>query len=120
MSEELTEAAVRERLDEIVDPCSEANGSDLSIVEMGLLDGIETDDGHVHVDLLVTSPHCMMAPVFVKEIDEKVGGLPGVDSTSVDTDAGMQWKPDMITEEGERKREQARSYPRPATAQNPD
>lgn len=102
-----TEAAVHERLDRIVDPCSAANGSDLSIVEMGLLDAITIDGGHVTVDLRVTSPHCMMLGVFIDSVDREVGSLAGVEHVDVNFDAGMEWSADMITEEGRRKREQA-------------
>lgn len=42
---------IRERLDEVVDPCSAANGTDLSVIEMELLDGIDIGDGHVTVSI---------------------------------------------------------------------
>lgn len=104
-----TEAAVRDRLDDVIDPCSEANGTNLSVIEMGLLDAIEIDGGHVHVDLHVTSPHCMMTPFFVDEISERVGELEPVSDVTVDFDAGMEWTPEMITEDGRRKRDRRRS-----------
>lgn len=109
MSDSPTEADVRDRLDRIVDPCSEANGSNLSIVEMGLVDEIDIDGSHVTVDLRVTSPHCMMLPAFIDGADEEVGSLPSVESVRVNFDDGMEWSDDMITEEGQRKREQAHS-----------
>lgn len=48
----------------------------------------------------------MMTPFFVERIEEEVGALPGTDDVKVKFDARFQWSPDMITEEGERKREQ--------------
>lgn len=105
-----TEAAVRERLANVVDPCSEANGTDLHILEMGLLRGIEIDGGCVTVDLRLTSPHCMMVPFFVERIGEEVGAHPTVETVDVTHDAGLSWTPEMITESGREKRERAQAH----------
>lgn len=96
--------AVRERLDEIVDPCSEARGTDISIVEMGLLKRIEVDDGSVHIELRITSPSCMMVGYFIEQANERVGSLPGVEEVTLATDAGLSWREDMMAESAERKR----------------
>lgn len=90
---------VRERLDEIVDPCSEARGTDISIVEMGLLKSIEVTDGHVHIDLRITSPSCMMVGYFIEQTEERVGSLPGVDEVTLSTDAGMDWREEMMADD---------------------
>ena len=65
-----SKSAIRNKLDNVIDPCSEANGSNLSIVEMGLVDEIQLDGNEVTVDMLLTSPHCMMLPAFVDGVDE--------------------------------------------------
>jgi metal-sulfur cluster biosynthetic enzyme len=98
--------AVREQLDEIVDPCSEARGTDISIVEMGLLKRIEVEDGSVHVELRITSPSCMMVGYFIEQANERVGSLPGVEEVTLSTDAGLSWRDEMMAEEArERRRE---------------
>lgn len=89
----------RNRLDEIVDPCSEARGTDISIVEMGLLKSIEVSDGHVHIDLRITSPSCMMVGYFIEQAEQRVGSLDGVEEVTLSTDAGMQWREEMMAEE---------------------
>jgi metal-sulfur cluster biosynthetic enzyme len=98
--------AVREKLDGIVDPCSEARGTDISIVEMGLLKRIEVDDGSVHVELRITSPSCMMVGYFIEQANERVGSLPGVEEVTLSTDAGLSWRDEMMAEAAkERRRE---------------
>ncbi|MEF8877499.1 MAG: iron-sulfur cluster assembly protein [Haloarculaceae archaeon] len=98
--------AVREQLDGIVDPCSEARGTDISIVEMGLLKRIEVEDGSVHVELRITSPSCMMVGYFIEQANERVGSLPGVEEVTLSTDAGLSWRDEMMAEEArERRRE---------------
>lgn len=96
--------AVRERLDEIVDPCSEARGTDISIVEMGLLKSIEVDGGTVHVELRITSPSCMMVGYFIEQAEERVGKLSGVEEVTLETDAGLSWREEMMSEEAKERR----------------
>jgi len=106
MGTEPSPLAVREKLDEIVDPCSEARGTDISIVEMGLLKRIEVDGGSVHVELRITSPSCMMVGYFIEQASERVGSLPGVEEVTLSTDAGLSWRDEMLAEEAkERRRE---------------
>jgi metal-sulfur cluster biosynthetic enzyme len=96
--------AVRERLDDIVDPCSEARGTDISIVEMGLLKRIEIDEGAVHVELRITSPSCMMVGYFIEQAQRRVGTLEGVEEVTLSTDAGLSWTDDMMAESAKRRR----------------
>jgi metal-sulfur cluster biosynthetic enzyme len=98
--------AVRDKLDQIVDPCSEARGTDLSIVEMGLLKSVDVSEGHVHIDLRITSPSCMMVGYFIEQAEERVGSLAGVEEVTLTTDAGMDWREEMMSEDAlERRRE---------------
>jgi len=106
--EQPTVERVRRELDDIVDPCSAARGTDISIVELGLVKDIEITDGDVEVEMRVTSPGCMMVPFFHREIDERVGSLPGVTHTGLTTDAGMEWHPDMMSDEARARREERR------------
>jgi len=106
MGTEPSPLAVREKLDEIVDPCSEARGTDISIVEMGLLKRIEVDGGSVHVELRITSPSCMMVGYFIEQANERVGDLQGVEEVTLSTDAGLSWRDEMMAEDAkERRRE---------------
>lgn len=106
MGTEPSALAVRERLDKIIDPCSEARGTDISIVEMGLLKRIEVEDGSVHIELRITSPSCMMVGYFIEQANERVGSLPGVEEVTLSTDAGLSWRDEMMAEEAnERRRE---------------
>jgi len=113
----VTTDAVRAVLDTVIDPCSAANGTDLSIVEMGLLDDVSIDDGHVEVDLMVTSPMCTMVPYFIKEIRRDVGDLDGVESVAVSADNGLEWVPSMMVDDAqERRRETLETRERAATS----
>lgn len=99
------ENAVRDALAEIVDPCSAANGSNLDIVEMGLVKSVEIDKGDVRVEMRLTTPACHMVPYFIEEIESRVGALSGVESVEVETDDGMEWDTEMMSEEAKEKRQ---------------
>ncbi|PGF17698.1 hypothetical protein CP556_17405 [Natrinema sp. CBA1119] len=103
------ERRIRERLDEVVDPCSAANGTDLSIIEMGLLDGIDVNEGHVTVSMRLTSPFCMQLPYFVEEVDERVSAIDGVVSVTLETDEGVDWHTGMMTEEARKRRRERKA-----------
>lgn len=96
---------VREALTEVVDPCSAATGSALDIVAMGLVKAVDVDDGHVAVDLRLTTPACHMVPYFDREVRRRVGSLSGVDSVAVETDAGVEWTAEMLSPSAVRRRE---------------
>lgn len=95
---------VRERLHEVVDPCSAATGSNLDIVEMGLVKSIDITESNVHIEMRLTSPMCHMVPYFYEEVEGSVGELPPVESVTLETDAGFEWDESMMSDEAKRRR----------------
>lgn len=91
-----TREAVLERLETVVDPCSVGAGTEHNVREMGMVDQIEIRNGDVTVHLHLTTPHCMMVPYFVDEVDRAVGSLPGVTEVNLETDNGLRWRPSMM------------------------
>jgi metal-sulfur cluster biosynthetic enzyme len=100
---------VEQRLDEVVDPCSAANGTDLGLVEMGLVADIEIESTQVTVSLRLTSPFCMQIPYFIDEVEEKVGELDGVSSVTLETDQGMEWHQGMMADSARARREERKA-----------
>lgn len=101
------ETRVRERLESVIDPCSAAQGYDLDVVEMGLVEDVTVADGHVTVSLRLTSPTCMMVDRFVEQLDRHVGELPAVESVELATDDGLSWHPGMMAESVRERRREA-------------
>lgn len=106
MAGEPTESDVREKLREVIDPCSASRGTNHDVIDMGLLDSIDIDGGAVTVHLRLTSPTCFMVPYFIQETEERVGSLDGVESVNLETDTGMNWRPHMMSDEAKRRREE--------------
>jgi metal-sulfur cluster biosynthetic enzyme len=100
---------VEQRLDEVVDPCSAANGTDLGLVEMGLVADIEIESTQVTVSLRLTSPFCMQIPYFIDEVEENVGELDGVSSVTLETDQGMEWHRGMMADSARARREERKA-----------
>jgi hypothetical protein len=45
---------------------------------------------NVDVEMRLTSPACFMIPLFIEEVDEKVGSVPGIESVDLETDNGFE------------------------------
>jgi metal-sulfur cluster biosynthetic enzyme len=96
---------IREKCREVVDPCSAATGSNLDIVEMGLVKSINvTKEGHATIELRLTTPTCNMVAYFVEEIERYVSPLPEVTSVNIDPDNGLEWTEDMMSDKANRRR----------------
>src|ERR1700676_4422862 len=68
-----TEDDVMEALSNVIDP-----ELGLDFVELGLIYGVEVDDGKVRVTFTLTTPGCPIGPQVTEQIEEFVGELEGV------------------------------------------
>ena len=82
----VTPEEVREALREVEDP-----EIGISIVDLGLLRGIEVEDesGNVTVALTLTSPMCPLGPQLMSAVRQSALKLPGVTRAEV----RLVWKP---------------------------
>jgi metal-sulfur cluster biosynthetic enzyme len=99
------ETQVRERLDEVLDPCSTFTERPQSIVDLGLVDGVDIDAGSVTVYLLPTNQLCMYIPHMAEEIETRVEELSAVDSVTVEVVADKVWTRARMTSAAKRERE---------------
>lgn len=81
-------AAVRAVLNSIVDPCSAAMAEPIGIADMGLVEDVRVEAGHVVVVVVPTSPHCLFTALFEEEIEKRVAALPWVESVRVELEEG--------------------------------
>ncbi len=87
----VTEKDVRDALKSVKDP--ELN---LDLVVLGLIYGIEVEDGDVHIVMSLTSPMCPVADQIVVEARDAVSGVEGVESCQVDLTFDPQWTPERM------------------------
>ena len=88
----VTPEIVRKALRAVKDP--ELN---LNIVDIGLVyDVIVNDDGHVQINMTLTSPGCPSGPEIVGDVRQTVADLEGVKSVDVEIVWEPYWTPERM------------------------
>jgi metal-sulfur cluster biosynthetic enzyme len=91
------DAAVAAALEDVVDPCSVAQGTPLSLPAMGLVRRWTLDDGgRLVLDVAVTAPGCGYLGVFADAAARALAPLPGVREVTVRLDAALVWSEDLL------------------------
>ena len=85
---------VTEALSNVIDP-----ELGLDFVELGLIYGVEIDEGRVEVTFTLTTPACPIGPQVSEQIEEFVGELPGVDAVVPTMVFTPPWTPDRMSED---------------------
>ncbi len=71
----------------------------VDIYEMGLIYDIQLDDANnAHVLMTLTSPACPVAGTLPGEVEMKVAGVAGVESSKVELVWDPAWNPEMMSE----------------------
>ncbi|NJS15090.1 MAG: SUF system Fe-S cluster assembly protein [Sphingopyxis sp.] len=86
--------AVIASLKEIFDPEIPVN-----IYDLGLIYGVEIDEGHVVVNMTLTTPHCPVAESMPAEVELRVGSVPGVGDVEVNLVWDPPWSPGNMSDE---------------------
>lgn len=94
----LTVEAVYEALDTVKDPCMGAAGLDLSIVDLGLVYGVEVRDGVVNVEITFTEIGCIFTHVIGAEVYDAVEALRGVERVEVMPRWTPVWSPERLNQ----------------------
>ena len=71
----------------------------VNIYDLGLIYGVEVDEGHVHVNMTLTTPHCPVAETMPTEVELRVGSVPGVGVVDVNLVWDPPWDPGKMTDE---------------------
>ena len=82
---------IRDRLRTVLDP---ETGRDL--IAMGMIYGIEIQDGHVRVDMTTTTRGCPLADFLRLGVETALGSVEGVGSVDVRLVWEPAWTPDRM------------------------
>jgi metal-sulfur cluster biosynthetic enzyme len=93
----VTKEKVLEALKEVYDPEIPVN-----VVDLGLIYGVEVEDGDVHVEMTLTAPGCGMGPYIAQQAEWRIAEVEGVEDVQVDVVFEPQWTPDRISEDGKK------------------
>jgi metal-sulfur cluster biosynthetic enzyme len=68
----------------------------LNILDLGLVYGIRVDGPIVSVDMTLTSPGCPSGPEIMRDIEQQLRTMPGVEDVKVNLVWAPFWTPDKI------------------------
>lgn len=72
----------------------------VDVYELGLIYEVKINaDGHVEIEMTLTSPNCPVAESMPKEVEDKVAAIDGVTSAKVNIVFDPPWDKDMMSEE---------------------
>ncbi|PSP45709.1 metal-sulfur cluster biosynthetic enzyme [Halobacteriales archaeon QH_10_70_21] len=72
----------------------------ISIVDLGLIYGVEVDDGTAEIDMTLTYTGCPARDMLISEVLRSVGDVDGVESVDVNVVWSPGWTVEMVTEHG--------------------
>ncbi|NIT37421.1 MAG: DUF59 domain-containing protein [candidate division Zixibacteria bacterium] len=74
----------------------------LSIVDLGLVYGVDVEGGKVNVKMTVTAPGCPMAHFMAQMAKQAVEKLEGVAEANVDVVFEPPWNPNMMSDKAKK------------------
>lgn len=69
----------------------------VNVVDLGLIYGVDVEDGRVRVRMTVTAPGCPLQDALPRWVEEAVAVLPGVREVRVELVFTPTWTPDMMS-----------------------
>ncbi|MFP4591378.1 MAG: 1,2-phenylacetyl-CoA epoxidase subunit PaaD [Halobacteriales archaeon] len=72
----------------------------VSIVDLGLIYGVDVDDGEVRIDMTLTYSGCPARDLLLAEIEHRVGAVDGVDAVDVNLVWYPPWSVANVTDAG--------------------
>jgi len=84
----VTQEQVLEALRSVLDP-----ELGMSVVELGLIYGVEIRNGAITVTMTLTTPHCPVAESMPQEVELRVASVPGVRDAEVNLVWDPPWNP---------------------------
>jgi metal-sulfur cluster biosynthetic enzyme len=99
----MTELADRivEALRDVYDPCCRDKG--ISVVDMGLLQGVAVADGHARIEVILTTGWCPFVIELVTSIQQRVETLSEIGDATVDIVWDKAWTSDRLSQEARQK-----------------
>jgi metal-sulfur cluster biosynthetic enzyme len=95
---ERIEDAVFDRVGRVLDPCGRANGTGLTLGDLGMVDDVQLiADGHVLVSLLLDDPVCLYMVDIHAEVKAAALAVEGVVRVDIRHSTDRLWDPDRVS-----------------------
>lgn len=83
------------------DPCCRDRA--ISVVDMGLIEEVQIEGGHVHIDMLLTTGWCPFVANMFNMIEERVKQCSGVETVQVEVLWDPVWTMDRLSDSAREK-----------------
>lgn|SRR5512138_946465 len=83
--------AIWEALNRVKDPCHQLMGSDLSIVDLGLVNRVDLVGDCLEIGITFTDASCTFAYRIINALEDLAPSLPGICSVKVVAETFPQW-----------------------------
>jgi metal-sulfur cluster biosynthetic enzyme len=93
----VTKEEVIEALKDVYDPEIPVN-----VWDLGLVYGLDVEEGNVRVKMTLTFPGCGMGPYIAQQAEWRIAELEGVEDVNVEMVYEPPWTPDLISEDGKK------------------
>jgi metal-sulfur cluster biosynthetic enzyme len=107
------------RVRSISDPCHELADYPLTLVDLGVINRVEFDDGYVEVGLTYTEIGCSFAPRILERLEQELMAIPGVTSMDAVYEPFPPWTPDRMSPRAQQLYAQRRAQAQHAVASIP-
>lgn len=101
---------VLERLGGVVDPCMEAAGLGLSLVDLGIVRTVDVYDATIDVELGLTEPGCGFTHALVTKVEDALASLCAARELRVRFNWSDPWTEARMTEAGRDVFDKARGH----------
>ena len=91
VSDDVLRHAVVDALGDVLDP-----ELGISVVDLGLVYGVDVEDGHVHVRLSMTTPSCPLGEQLVDDAEQRLRAA-GVRDAEIEIVWEPPWDPERMT-----------------------
>ncbi|MEM7536718.1 MAG: metal-sulfur cluster assembly factor [Chloroflexota bacterium] len=95
------QSEVYDALGKCYDPC--CRESEISVVDMGLIENVNIDDGNVKIDMVLTSGWCPFVGNLNGMILDEVGQIEGVNHVDVEVVWNPVWTMDRLSDSAREK-----------------
>ena len=92
----VTKEGVMVALRQCYDPCCADRG--ISVVDMGLIEAVHIQDGHVYIDMLLTTGWCPFVANLNSMMEERVKEVTGVEAVTVRVLWDPVWTMERLSE----------------------
>jgi metal-sulfur cluster biosynthetic enzyme len=94
----LSPTDIRTAIADVMDPCSLYNGSNIPLLDLGMIRDVTVDDRAITIELFLDDPSCVYVSQIMHELGLALEGVRGDRETTFIVVADEVWTPDRLSD----------------------